>query len=58
MFTSLEVRPVTNGFLVTVNNNEEVSEFVFDSLRKTVRFIKDLSETAEAENIVKASGVK
>lgn len=43
MFTSLEMRKVSNGFVVTVNNDDEATEYVFDSLRKTIKFVKDLS---------------
>ncbi len=44
MFSSLELRKVTNGFLVTVNNDDETEEYVFDSLRKTIKFVKELSD--------------
>jgi len=37
---SLEVRPVRNGFLVTMRTEDDESEFVFDSHQKTLRFIK------------------
>jgi len=47
MFTSLELRKVTNGFVVTVNNDDEGSEYVFDSLRKTIKFVRDLANAEE-----------
>jgi hypothetical protein len=46
MFSSLELRKVTNGFLVTVNNDDETEEYVFDSLRKTIKFVKELSDAS------------
>lgn len=46
MFTSLELRKVTNGFLVTVNNDDETEEYVFDSLRKTIKFVRELSDAS------------
>jgi hypothetical protein len=49
MFTSLEMRKVSNGFVVTVNSDDEASEYVFDSLRKAIKFVKDLAN-AESGN--------
>jgi len=37
---SLEIRPVTNGFLVTTRTEEDENEYVFDSHQKTLRFVK------------------
>ena len=37
---SLEIRPVCNGFVVTTRTEEEEDEFVFDSAKKTLKFIK------------------
>jgi len=37
---SLEIRPVSNGFLVTTRTENDENEFVFDSHGKTLRFIK------------------
>ena len=48
MFTNIELRKVTNGFVVTVNNDDESNEYVFDSLRKTIKFVKDLANAEEA----------
>lgn len=49
MFTSLEVRPVQNGFLVTVNEGENEKEYIFDSSRKLVRHLKELIELQRPE---------
>ena len=43
MFSSLEMRKVNNGFVVTVNNDDETEEFVFSNLPKTIKFVKDLA---------------
>ena len=43
MFSSLEMRKVNNGFVVTVNNDDEADEYVFDTLRKTIKFVKDIA---------------
>jgi len=37
---SLEIRPVSNGFLVTTRTEDKETDFVFDSHQKTLRFIK------------------
>lgn len=50
MFNSLELRKVSNGFVVTVNIDDESSEYVFDSLRKTIKFVKDLANAEETGN--------
>jgi hypothetical protein len=39
---SIEIRPVSNGFLVTARTEDEENEFVFDSHQKTLRFVKKL----------------
>jgi hypothetical protein len=41
MFDSIEIRNVTNGFIIILNTEDEVKEYVFDSSRKALRFIKD-----------------
>ena len=43
MFSSLEMRKVNKGFVVTVNNDDEADEYVFDTLRKTIKFVKDIA---------------
>lgn len=43
MFSSLEMRKVNNGFVVTVNNGDFTDEYVFDNIRKTIKFVKDLT---------------
>lgn len=37
---SIEIRPVSNGFIVTQRTEDSEKEFVFDSHQKTLRFVK------------------
>ena len=39
-FESIEIRPVNNGFIITLHNDEGDDDFVFDSHHKTLRFVK------------------
>lgn len=49
MFDSIEIRKVTNGFIVILNTEDDANEYVFDTSRKAIRFIKDY---VEAKNTV------
>ena len=40
MFESIEIRKVANGFIVTVNIEDETVEYVFDTARKAMSHIK------------------
>ena len=40
MFESIEIRRVANGFVVTVNMDDETVEYVFDTARKAMSHIK------------------
>jgi hypothetical protein len=40
MFESIEIRRVANGFVVTVNMEDETVEYVFDTARKAMSYIK------------------
>ena len=40
-FESIEIRKVCNGVIVTLRSEEEDSEYVYDTDRKALRFIKD-----------------
>jgi hypothetical protein len=48
MFDSIEIRKVTNGFVVILNREDDTSEYVFDTSRKAIRFIKEYVETKVA----------
>ena len=46
MFESIEIRKVKNGVIVTLRTEEdEDAEYVYDTDRKAVKFVKDLLET-------------
>ena len=46
MFESIEIRKVCNGVIVTLRqDDDEDQEYVYDSDRKAIRFVKDLLET-------------
>ena len=52
MFDSIEIRKVTNGFVVILTTpDEDTSEYVFDSSRKAIRFIKDYVEAKVANTV-------
>lgn len=48
MFESIEIRKVANGFVVILNTEEETKEYVFDTSRKAIRFIKEYVEAKPA----------
>lgn len=45
-FESIEIRKVTNGVIVTLRNDDEDQEYVYDNDRKALKFIKDLLDSA------------
>ena len=46
LFESIEIRKVCNGVIVTLRSDEdEDREYVYDTDRKAIKFIKDLLET-------------
>ena len=51
MFDSIEIRKVTNGFVVILNQEDETKEYVFDSSRKAIRFIKEYVEAKVAHTV-------
>jgi hypothetical protein len=52
MFDSIEIRKVTNGFVVILTTpDEDTKEYVFDSSRKAIRFIKDYVEAKVANTV-------
>jgi hypothetical protein len=40
-FESIEIRKVANGFVVILTTEDDTSEFVFDTSRKAMKFIKE-----------------
>ena len=48
MFESLEIRKVKNGFVVIVNTESEVEEYIFETHRRVTKFIKEYLEAKTA----------
>jgi len=45
-FESIEIRKVNNGVIVTLRSEEDQDqEYVYDSDRKAIKFVKELLET-------------
>lgn len=51
MFESIEIRKVKNGVIVTLRTDDEDEEYVYDTDRKAVKFVKDLLESKSVVNI-------
>jgi hypothetical protein len=46
LFESIEIRKVCNGVIVTLRSDEdEDQEYVYDTDRKAIKFVKDLLES-------------
>ncbi len=46
LFESIEIRKVCNGVIVTLRSEEdEDQEYVYDTDRKAIKFVKDLLES-------------
>jgi hypothetical protein len=48
MFESIEIRKVANGVIVTLRNEDGDTEYVYDSERKALKFIKQLLEQSNS----------
>ena len=51
MFDSIEIRKAKNGFVVILTQEDDTTEYVFDTSRKAIKFIKEYVE-AKVANIV------
>jgi len=52
MFDSIEIRKVTNGFVVILTTpDEDTREYVFDTSRKAIKFIKEYVEAKVANTV-------
>ena len=52
MFESIEIRKVNNGVIVTLRSDaDEDQEYVYDTDRKAIKFVKDLLEAKSKEPI-------
>jgi hypothetical protein len=50
MFESIEIRKVKNGVIVTLRSDEEEDqEYVYDTDRKAIKFVKDLLDVKSRE---------
>lgn len=50
MFESIEIRKVKNGVIVTLRSDEEEDqEYVYDTDRKAIKFVKDLLDVKSKE---------
>ncbi len=50
MFESIEVRKVENGIIVIIRDEDnEEKEYVYDTSRKALKFVKDMLEATETK---------
>jgi hypothetical protein len=54
LFESIEIRKVRNGVIVTLRSDEEDQEYVYDTDRKAIRFVKDLLESKGKVSVAEA----
>ena len=56
MFESIEIRKVCNGVIVTLrtDNGDDDQEYVYDTDRTAIRFVKDLLENKNKEPVLAA----
>jgi hypothetical protein len=45
MYDSIEIRKVKNGVIVTLRSDDEDQEYVYDTDRKALKFIKELLDS-------------
>ena len=45
MYESIEIRKVKNGVIVTLRTDDEDQEYVYDTDRKAIKFVKDMLES-------------
>jgi len=52
MFDSIEIRKVINGFVVILTTpDDDTKEYVFDTSRKAIKFIKEYVEAKVANTV-------
>ena len=52
IFESIEIRQVRNGVIVTLRSEDDADEeYVYDSDRKAIKFIKELLEVKHREKV-------
>jgi len=52
MFDSIEIRKVANGFIVILNTEADSLEYVFDTSRKAIKFIREYVEAKHIRETV------
>lgn len=45
MYESIEIRKVKNGVIVTLRTDDEDQEYVYDTDRKAIKFVKDMLDS-------------
>jgi hypothetical protein len=50
MYESIEIRKVKNGVIVTLRTEDEDQEYVYDTDRKAIKFVKDMLESKNSSN--------
>ena len=50
MYESIEIRKVKNGVIVTLRTDDEDQEYVYDTDRKAIKFVKDMLESKGVVN--------
>ena len=48
-FDSIEVTRVANGYVIQVNGEDDTQEFVYDTSRKTLKFVRSFLEHSKAQ---------
>lgn len=51
MYESIEIRKVKNGVIVTLRTEDEDEEYVYDTDRKAIKFVKDMLESKNVINV-------
>lgn len=51
MYESIEIRKVRNGVIVTLRTEDEDQEYVYDTDRKAIKFVKDMLETKNSQHL-------
>jgi hypothetical protein len=56
LFESIEIRKVNNGVIVTLrSDDDEDQEYVYDSDRKAIKFVKDLLDSKGKVSVTETS---
>lgn len=50
-FENIELRKVRNGIIVSLRTDDEDNEYIFDTDRKALKFIKELLEGKALDNV-------